>query len=175
MSGEVCRLFRAPRGPDSEYGLYAENGGRRCYFDTSAMSHALNEPVYIVEPYAPGTRLADNGLPVFPVYYSNDDDGSRKMGHDSRLMFTAPADGVYLARVTDVRGYGGSRLQVLADDSRTKAGFRRLVASRTSCRWPRGAGSGFVVALDRLDNFEGPVRVDIAGVPDGLSRDESPS
>ena len=36
MSGEVCRLFRAPRGPDSEYGLYAQNGAQRCYFDTSA-------------------------------------------------------------------------------------------------------------------------------------------
>ena len=69
LSGEVTRLFQAPRGPDSEYGFYGEDGGRRCYFDTSAVSHALNEPVYIVEPYAPGTRLADNGLPVFPLYY----------------------------------------------------------------------------------------------------------
>ena len=115
------------------------NGARRCYFDTSAVDHALNEPVYIVEPYAPGTKLADNGLPVFPLYYANDDDASRKLGRDSRLTFTAPADGDYLVRVADTRGYGGPKIQVLAHRSSAKAGFRGLaepaIIKCTSWRW----------------------------------------
>jgi len=166
MSGEVGRLFRAPRGPDSEYGLYVENGARRCYFDTSAMSHTLNEPIYIVEPYAPGTRLADNGLPIFPVYYSNDDDGSRKFGHDSRLMFTAPADGTYLARVADVRGYGGPEFKYTLTIREPQPDFHvSLQPDKLSVA--KGGGQRFVVALDRVDDFEGPVRVEMSGIPVG--------
>jgi hypothetical protein len=167
LSGEVCRLFRAPRGPDSEYGLFAENGGRRCYFDTSAVSHALNETVYIVEPYAPGTKLADNGLPVFPVYYSNDDDGSRKLGHDSRLTFTAPADGTYLARVADVRGYGGPDFKYSLTIREPKPDFTVSIRP-DKLSVPAGGGQRFAVALDRADGFEGPVRIDVTGVPSGF-------
>ncbi len=167
MSGEVCRLFRAPRGPDSEYGLYTENGARRCYFDTSAVSHTLNETIYIVEPYAPGTRLADNGLPVFPLYYSNDDDGSRKLGHDSRLTFTAAADGTYLVRVTDVRGYGGPNFKYSLTIREPKPDF--AVAFRPDkLSVAAGGGKRFAVAVDRMDNFEGPVRIEITGVPHGF-------
>jgi hypothetical protein len=166
MSGEVCRLFRAPKGPDSEYGLYTENGARRCYFDTSAVSHTLNEPIYIVEPYAPGTRLADNGLPIFPVYYSNDDDASRKFGRDSRLMFTAPADGVYLARVSDVRGYGGPDFKYTLTIREPRPDFNvSLQPDKLSVA--AGGGQRFVVAVDRLDDFEGAVRVDFSGIPAG--------
>lgn len=154
------------RGPDSEYGLYIENGARRCYFDTSAMSHTLNEPIYIVEPYAPGTRLTDNGLPIFPVYYSNDDDGSRKFGHDSRLMFTAPAEGTYLARVTDVRGYGGPEFKYTLTIREPQPDFHvSLQPDKLSVA--KGGGQRFVVALDRVDDFEGPVRVEMSGIPAG--------
>ena len=166
MSGEVCRLYRAPRGPDSGYDLYAINGGRRCYFDTSAISHPLNEPVYIVEPYAPGTRLADNGLPVFPLYYTNDDDGMRRFGSDSFLTFTAPADGDYLARVTDVRGYGGPdfRYSLIVREPKPDFEVNVKIDRRTI-----GAGGGerFVTALNRVDNFEGEVRLDLTGIPPG--------
>jgi len=167
MSGEVCRLFRAPRGPDSEYDLYTLNGSRRDYFDTSAVSHALNEPVYIVEPYAPGTRLADNGLPVFPLYYSNDDDGSRKLGSDSRLTFTAPADGAYLVRVGDVRGYGGADFKYTLTIREPKPDFR-VAINPSRLTVPAGSGQRFNISLDRLDNFEGAVRVDLTGVPRGF-------
>src|SRR5580704_4818742 len=166
MWGEVCRLFRAPRGPDSEYDLYPANGSRRCYFDTSAVDHALGEPVYIVEPYAPGTPLADNGLPVFPVYYSNDDDAARKLGRDSRLTFTAPADGDYLVRVTDTRGYSGADFKYSLTVRRPKPDFAVSLNPR-SFKLPAGGGERLIVSLDRIDDFEGEVRVDFAGVPAG--------
>ena len=54
MSGEVVRLFQAPRGPDAEYGFYTIGNKRQCYFDTTATAHALDEPCYIVEPHKPG-------------------------------------------------------------------------------------------------------------------------
>jgi WD40 repeat protein len=166
MAGEVSRLFRAPRGPDSEYDLYTANGSRRCYFDTSAVDHALNEPVYIVEPYAPGTHLADNGLPVFPVYYSNDDDACRKLGRDSRLTFTAPADGDYLVRVTDTRGYSGPEFKYSLTVRRPKSDFAVSLNPRL-LKVPAGGGGRLIVSLDRIDDFEGEVRVEFSGVPKG--------
>ena len=69
----------------------------------------------MVRAYSPGrvNLIGDhtdyNGLPVFPVYYANDDDGERGLGADSRVHFTAPEDGSYLVRVTDARGHGGER------------------------------------------------------------------
>ena len=98
MNGEVLKLFRAPQGPDSGFAFYTRNGGRRCYFDTSPAAHPLDEGCYIVEPYAQGEKLVATGLPVFLLYYANDDDGERKLGTDSKLHFTALADGTYLMR-----------------------------------------------------------------------------
>src|SRR4029077_1914353 len=96
LNGEVVKLFRSPRGPDSGFLFYEGEGGKRkCYFDTTGTVHAVDEPCFIVEPHAPGAKLVANGLPVFPLYYVNDDDGQRRTGSDSRLTFTAPADGDY--------------------------------------------------------------------------------
>ena len=109
IGGEVLKTFRMPQGPDSGMQMYANGGKRIDYFDTSATVHALDEVCYIVEPYPVGTKLIDNGLPVFPLNYENDDDGERKLGNDSRLRFTVPADGSYLVKVTDTRGFGGDK------------------------------------------------------------------
>ena len=55
MGGEVCKLYRYPRGPDSDFGLYkATTVGARTYFDTTPIEHANLEPAYIVEPFPPG-------------------------------------------------------------------------------------------------------------------------
>src|SRR5690606_19792237 len=59
-NGEVVKLWRAPRGPDSGFDVYPGFGTRWGYFDTSGLTHALNEPCYVVEPHAPGTQLIPN-------------------------------------------------------------------------------------------------------------------
>src|SRR4029077_1406169 len=80
LQGEVCKIFRMPQGPDSGFQFYNVGNKRRNYFDTSPVAHALDEPAYIVEPHPPGTILVPNGLPVFTVYYSNDDEADRNLG-----------------------------------------------------------------------------------------------
>lgn len=107
--GDVCRLFRMPQGPDSDMLMFASNGKRHAYFDTTATTHALDEQGYIVEPHEPGEKLENNGLPVFPIYFENDDDGERQLGTDSRVHFDPPKDGTYLVRVTESRGFSGDR------------------------------------------------------------------
>ena len=95
-SGEVTRLWMYPRGPDSGFNVYPGTGARTTYFDTSGVTHALQEPAYVVRPLEPGETPVANGLPVFDVPFVNDDDATRAWGTDSRLQFTAPRDGWFL-------------------------------------------------------------------------------
>ena len=168
LNGEVLKLFRAPRGPDSGFMFYEGDGGkRRCYFDTAGTVHAVEEPAYIVEVHQPGAKLIDTGLPVITLAYTNDDDGQRRLGSDSRLTFTAPADGAYLVRVRDARGYGGDAFAYRLTVRRPEPGFNvRIEGANPSV----GAGSGrrFSVVADRIDDFEGEVQVEINGLPEGF-------
>src|SRR5690606_8139006 len=79
LGGEVCKQFQQRRGPDADSQFYPEGGSRITYFDTTARAHALGEPGYVVVPYAIGTVLPNNGLPVITVNYENDDDSQRKL------------------------------------------------------------------------------------------------
>ncbi|HEY7116581.1 MAG TPA: c-type cytochrome domain-containing protein, partial [Tepidisphaeraceae bacterium] len=167
LGGEVVRLDLYPRGPDSEYNFYAVGGRRRTFFDTSAAAHAYEEKCYIVEPHPPGEKLAENGLPVFTLHYANDDDQLRQLGADSRLSFTPPADGDYLVRVSDSRGFGGARFvyrlvvrPARPDFTASVEGFNPGV--------PAGGGRPFIVRVNRIDNFDGPVTVRFAGVPSSV-------
>ncbi|MBO13595.1 MAG: hypothetical protein CMJ68_22945 [Planctomycetaceae bacterium] len=168
MGGEVVKNFRMPRGPDSGMQFYTINGQRRCFFDTSATAHALESKVYIVEPHRPGSQLPDNGLPVFPLYFANDDDGRRKIGSDSRVLFTAPEDGDYLVRVTDVRGFGGDGYKYKLTIRQPQPGFKASIAGRDSTI-PVGSGQRFTVNVDRIDGYTGPVTVAIKNLPEGFS------
>jgi mono/diheme cytochrome c family protein len=169
MQGEVVKLFLPPRGPDSQWDFFAIGGKRRCYFDTSATSHALDEPCYVVEPHAPSERvsLPANGLPVFTLYYANDDDQERKLGSDSRLTFTAPADGSYLVRVTDTRGLGGERYAYRLVVREAKPDFN-VALEGVATKINAGTGRSFLVRADRVDGFDGPVAVQVDGLPAGF-------
>ena len=168
LQGEVVKLFRAPQGPDSGFLFYSSAGKRRAYFDTSATAHALDEPCYTVESHPLGAKLPPNGLPTFTLHYANDDDGERRLGSDSKLTFTAPTNGSYLARVIDTRGHGGDRFsyRLLVREPRPDFTVSLGGANPTI---HAGSGQSFTVTADRADGFEGEIRVDIAGVPPGFT------
>lgn len=167
LQGEVVKLFRAPQGPDSGFLFYSSNGKRRDYFDTSATAHANDEPCYIVEPHPPGAKLGANGLPVFPLYFANDDDGERRLGTDSKLQFTVPADGAYLIRVTDTRGYGGERFVYRLVVREPRPDFS-VSLTGTNPSVNAGSGQAFSLNVDRIDGFDGEVKVEISHVPRGF-------
>lgn len=167
VGGEVCRLFQFPRGPDSDFFFYASNGRRRAYFDTTATAHYLDEPAYIVRPLAIGSQPVPTGLPVFPLNYVNDDSGDRKLGADSRLTFTAPADGEYLVRVSDTRSFGGEKFAYRLTVRHPRPDFSISFGDRNPTV-AAGSGKRFVVRAERIDGFEGEIRVDIAGTPPGF-------
>jgi hypothetical protein len=168
VGGEVCRLFRMPQGPDSDMIYYTAQGRRRGYFDTTPTSHAIYDPCYIVEPRPIGANLVPNGLPVFPLNYENDDDSERRQGTDSKIYFTAPADGTYLVRVTDVRGLSGDRYAYRLTVREPKPDFQVSIGTSNPTV---GAGSGqaFDVNVERIDGFDDDIEIEITGLPPGFS------
>lgn len=168
FAGEVTKLFRMPQGPDSGFRLYLSNGKRRNYFDTSSAARALDEPAYIVEPHPIGTKLVNNGLPVITLNYANDDDALRKLGSDSRLMFTAPADGAYVVRVSDVRGFGGDRFHYRLVIREPKPDFT-VALNQSSPTVARGSGLGLTFTADRIDGFDDEIEIVAVGLPTGYT------
>lgn len=166
-NGEVVKLWLYPRGPDSGFQVYPGRGLRFTYFDTTPASHALQEPCYIVEPYPVGADVPQNGLPVFMVYYENDDDPRREWGSDSRLSFTAPTDGSYLVRIRDVRGFQGPEYKYTLTVRPRFPDFR-VTLNGANPTVNAGSGREFNVTVDREDGFEGPIQVDIKGLPPGF-------
>ncbi len=163
-SGEVTRLWLHPRGPDSGFNVYPGEGKRWTYFGTSHTAHALGEPAYIVQPLPPGSEPIANGLPVFDVYYQNDDDPMRMAGTNSRLLFTAPADGLFTVRIADTRGEGGDAYKYRLSIRPAQPMYKPTV-SPANGELRKGTGREFTVRVDRLDGFDGPVTFEIPDLP----------
>jgi hypothetical protein len=166
FNGDVMKIFRMPRGPDGGCFFYTSGGKRSAYFDTSATSHSLDEPCYIVEPRSIGSQIVPNGLPVFTLNHSNDDSGDRRLGSDSRLTFTAPAEGRYVIKVTDTRGWSGDRFVYALTIREPKPDFSVKLAGMNPTVMP-GASVGFSFRADRVDGFDDPIQIDITGLPAG--------
>ena len=179
MDEEVMQLARIPEQPDEDYHFRQFMGRRAALFGTTPIAHALDTPVYKVNPYPPGTSFSANGLPVTHLYWGNDDGGGM-MGRDSRLDFVAPEDGTYYVRLRDVQGLEGKDrayrliLREPRPDFRLMngrplrfRGGRALNQQRVNV--PRGGTVPFQVAVERLDGFDGPIELTIPDLPSGLS------
>jgi mono/diheme cytochrome c family protein len=166
FQGDVARIFRMPRGPDAGALHYAIGNKRRAYFDTTATNHALDDPAYIVQPVAAGSKLVPNGLPVFTLNFGNDDAGDRSIGHDSRLTFTAPADGRYIVRVSDSRGWSGERFVYRLTVRNPVPDFSVALEGKDQTIGA-GGSMGFSLRATRKDDFDGPITVKVEGVPQG--------
>ncbi|HEX2749379.1 MAG TPA: WD40 repeat domain-containing protein, partial [Verrucomicrobiales bacterium] len=168
-NGEVVKLWLYPRGPDSGYKVYPGSGKRHTCFGTPALVHALGAPAYVVTPLPPGSQPPPNGLPVFHLNYENDDDSFRRLGLDSLLLFTAPADGDYVVRLTDVRGFGGAKGYGYTLAIRPR---QRDFKASTGGGGPKvspGSGREITFSVERTEGFDGPVRIDAANLPPGFT------
>ena len=167
-AGEVTRLMMHPRGPDSGFNVYPGEGNRWTYFGSSGTTHALGEPAYIVRPLDPGETPLANGLPVFDVVYENDDDSMGRHGKNSRLIFTAPANGLYTVSIEDTRGEGGASYGYELAIRPAVPSFVARVNPLTRPLRP-ATGREFKVFVDREDGFNGEVTYEISGLPDRLT------
>ena len=166
-AGEVTRLWMYPRGPDSGYNVYPNEGDRWTYFGTSHTTHALGEPAYVVRPLVGDGAHVANGLPIFEVHYENDDDPTRLAGKNSRLIFTVPEDGAYTVRVSDTRGDGGDGYGYRLAIRPARPAFKAST-EKPNPEIRRGAGREVVVRVDRFDEFDGPVTFELQDLPKSL-------
>ena len=166
-SGEVTRTWSHPRGPDSGFNVYPGQGNRVTFFGSPHLTHALGDPAYIVRELAPGETPEPNGLPVFDIPYRNDDGPRGLSGKDSRLLFTAPADGDYIVAISDTRGMGGSDFgyDLII---RPAAPDYTIRMSQPKKELFRGTGREFTITADRLDGFDGEIELTIDGLPEML-------
>ncbi|MDB5313706.1 MAG: translocation protein TolB [Gemmataceae bacterium] len=164
--GEVMKILALPKNPDDDCQFYQVNGQRVGFLDTTPSHHSQGSPLYKVEFHPPGRAFPPNGLPVFPLYYRNDD-GGPGYGKDSRVFFDAPADGVYQARVTDARGAGGPAHAYRLTVRPPRPDFSVSFNPTAPGVWKGGAIPVSVTAT-RLDGFDGPIRVQLEGLPPGF-------
>ncbi|GAB5517352.1 WD40 repeat domain-containing protein [Rhodopirellula baltica] len=165
-SGEVTRTWRHPRGPDSGFDVYPGAGNRHTYFGTTHTTHALGEPAYVVRELGLEEEPEPNGLPVFDVFYENDDDPSRVAGESSRLDFVAPRDGNFTVCVGDTRGHFDAdflyRLRI-----RPAAPSYSASIGKMNANLPPGAGRKIDLNVQRIDGFDGPITFELDELPSG--------
>ncbi|MBL7193674.1 MAG: hypothetical protein ISS73_06940 [Pirellulales bacterium] len=170
--GEVSRLWLYPRGPDSGFLVYPGFGQRHTFFGTTAVTHALGEPAWIVKPLPPGAAAEANGLPVFDIPYENDDDPQGRLGRDSQLIVEIPADGAYVVRLRDTRGFGSASRP---DDFRYTLTIRSPVPAFSVAvggKNPQvspGSGRELTFTATRLEGFEGAIEINVENLPAGFT------
>lgn len=164
---DLMKVVKLTNGPDEDVTFDNFGGQRLGMEDTTPEAHALDDFIYKVDLHPPGTSFPPNGMPLFHFYYRNDDGGTG-YGKDSRVTFTAPADGDYYARVADVRGEGGSDFAYRFTLRGPVPDFL-ISASPINPNIPEGSKIPVEVTVLRQEGFEGPVEVAFSDLPEQLA------
>jgi len=166
IGSEILKIEAMPRTPDDDFRFENFNGQRIGYFDTTPEAHAVDTAAYKVQIHPPGKTFAPNGLPTVTLHYRNDDGGAL-YGKDSRLSFTAPADSDYLVRLADTRGLQGEELAYRLTVREPVPDFT-LEVIPSNPNVPRGGRAAVRVSSARIDDFNGPIEVEVRGLPEGV-------
>ncbi len=166
VGSEIVRIRALPKGPDDDMSVDNFGGQRIAYAGTTPEAHAVDQAVYKVQLHPPGTHFAPNGLPTVHLMYRNDD-GGPGFGKDSLLTFTAPSDGEYQIRIGDVRAMGGEKFSYRLTVRPPRGDFR-LSVNPANPNVPAGGCIPVTVTARRLDDFDGPIAVELPELPSGL-------
>jgi hypothetical protein len=108
--------------------------------------------------------VLDVMTPAGQVLASNDD----AFGKDAALVFTPPADGDYVVRVRDLNSKGGDTFVYYLECDWAKPDFALRCDCDKAMIGP-GSGTAWYVHVTRRDGFDGPVRIDVKGLPKGVT------
>jgi hypothetical protein len=167
VGDELLRIRELPKNPDDDCQFVSVAGKRIGFLDTTPTFHSLGTPMYKVAIHPPGTTFPPNGMPVFPLYYRNDD-GGPGYGKDSRLFFDPPADAEFQVRIGDVRGQGGHTYAYRLTVRPPRPNFNIRFNPTAPAVW-KGGAIPVTVTADRMDGFEGAIEVRLENVPAGFS------
>ena len=166
VGNEIMRVEALPRGPDDDTVFDSFNGQRLAYFSTSGEAHHQDQAAYKVQIHPAGARFSPTGLPIVQLYARNDD-GGPGFGKDSKLDFTAPADGDYTVVLRDVRGLAGPGYTYRLNIRPPRPDFRLAVNPRNP-NIPAGGAIPVTVTALRLDGYNGPIQVKAEELPKGV-------
>jgi Tol biopolymer transport system component len=166
VGNELLRIQQLPLNPDADCSFYTVGGRRVGYLGTTPAHLPNNEPMYKVEIHPPGKTFPPNGMPVFQLAYRNDDGGSKE-GKDSLLLFDPPSDGEYRVRVSDSRGQAGPRFGYRLTVRTPRPDFS-ILAGPVNASVPKGGSISINVNADRVDQFDGPIRLQVENLPTGF-------
>jgi hypothetical protein len=164
---ELLQITRVPEGPDEDVSFRSLRGSRIGLMDTTPEAHSIGSSIYKVQIAPPGRSFPPNGMPLFQLYYQNDD-GGPLYGKDSHLTFDPPADGEYIVRVTDVRGQQGPDYAYRLSIHPPRPDYK-LTLSPEHPNVQRGSSVPITVGIERYDGFNGPVDVRLEGLPAGVT------
>ena len=167
VGDELDQIAYIPDQPDADTSLRSIRGLREAFLGTSPDVHAVNTPVYKAEILPPGAQFPENGLPVFHLTWRNDD-GGPGYGPDSRLDFVTPRDADYIVHLKDVRGLEGPDFAYHLTLRDSVASYE-LEADTDNPNIPKGGSVPLTVAADRLEGYEGPIRIQVTGLPRGVT------
>ncbi|MGA2072253.1 MAG: hypothetical protein ABSH52_02010 [Terriglobia bacterium] len=167
VGDELDQIAYIPDQPDADVILKGFEGQRFTWLGTSPSLRPLNTTVYKVQILPPDAEFPSNGLPVFHLTERNDD-GGPGYGADSRLDFDAPADGDYLVHLKDVRNLGGAGFAYRLTIREAAPDFT-LVAYPDNPNIPQGGSTPVTVSVSRLQGYEGPIEIEVTGLPEGLT------
>ncbi len=167
IGDELDRISIIPDQPDADVEMEGVDQMRRAYLGTSPDVHAINTPAYRAEILPADAKFPPNGLPVFHLTWRNDDAGPG-YGADSKLDFVAPQDGNYILHLKDVRDLGGRDFAYRLILRSANPDFR-LEADPENPNIPRGGSTPITVRADRLPGYEGPIDIQVEGLPAGVT------
>ena len=166
VGSEIVRVAVTPHGPDEDTFFDSFGGQRIAFFDTTAEGHAMDTPIYKVQILPPGAHPAPNGLPLVHLTYRNDD-GGPGYGKDSLIHFSAPADGEYMARLSDVRGRKSPDLSYRLTIRAPRPDYR-LTLRTAVANVPAGGRVPVTVIATRMEGYDAPIHLSMKNLPRGL-------
>src|SRR5439155_21867867 len=98
------------------------------------------------------------------VLANNDD----TFGKDAMLVFAPPADGDYVLRIRDLNSKGGGTAVYYIEADWAKPDFSLRCDPDKAMIGP-GSSTAWYVHVARTDGFAGPVKVEVHGLPKGVS------
>jgi hypothetical protein len=111
--------------------------------------------------------VLDVMTPKGEVLASNDD----AFGKDAGLVFTPPADGDYVVRLRDLNSKGGDTFVYYLECDWARPDFGLRCDCDKAMIGP-GSSTAWYVHVTRRDGFDGPVRVEVKGLPKGVTAGE---
>jgi hypothetical protein len=108
--------------------------------------------------------VLDVMTPKGQVLATNDD----AVGKDAALVFTPPADGDYVVRLRDLNSKGGDTFVYYLECDWARPDFALRCDGDKAMIGP-GSSTAWYVHVTRLNGFDGPVRIDVKGLPKGVT------